>query len=172
MEDKIRTRIFVLLSLVVMLSVLLVLFIGMILVLTFIVQIYDIWFWLLISTCVVMCLFDIWGIILTCQYVDIDFNEIKLVSYKGIFSFGISAIELVEIRKSAIGHLNIIVKTKEPIQLVKRNKNRNKFMQEFGFIHSAKLVGIFKRYLPKEIPWIYNDYFKNPNMEPKKPKKK
>lgn len=173
MQYKKKTRIFVLLPCIILFSVFLFLFIAMIPFLLFIADDYDVWFWVLISTIIFICSFCIWGIIVTCQYVDVSFNEIKLMSYKGKYCFIINDIDLVEIRKSAIGHMNIIIKTKKPIQLVKHNNNpKNKYMQEFGFIHSAKIVEILKHYISEEVPWIYNDYFKNPNLEPKKPKKK
>lgn len=170
MQDN--NRVFTLIPGVIIFSVMLLISTAVLSLPVIYAESYDLWFWLLLSTFIIIDLFWIWCIISMCQYIDINFSEIKYVSYKGIYCVKFSDIELVEIRKTAIGHLNIIVKTKEPIRLVKRNKKRNKFMQEFGFIHSAKLVGIFKYYLPKEIPWVYNDYYKNPNLEPKKPKKK
>ena len=172
MQDKDKSRILTLLPGLVMFSIFLILFIAMIPFIVFTVENFDEEFWIGISVIIFLCLLIIWGIIVSAQYADIDYNWIRLRGYNTICDIEMADIELVEIRKSAIGHLNIIVKTKEPIRVFKRNKKRNKFMQEFGFIHSAKLVGIFKHYLPKEIPWIYNDYFKNPNSEPKNPKKK
>lgn len=117
------------------------------------------------------------GIILSVpllEYIIIHEESVEAIRCYGKYNVKMSNIKEAEIRIFPIGkkHQSIFLHFKESIPLLRAGKIvPKKEVLYLEFFYDRKTLRLFKQFIPKDVPWVYNDYNKYPNLAPKKPKK-